>query len=347
VEGVDRVIKQVSSFATRNALFTKLLSLLEQADSRRPNLLRVLTYHRVDEPERRPDLYPGLISATPEAFDQQMSYLAANYNIVSMPELLDACSRGRMLPPRSVMVTFDDACRDFAEHAWPTLKRYHLPATLFVPTAFPDQPERSFWWDQLYQALTFTQRRDDLDTPLGRLPLRTPAQRAQVFVQLKDYVKTLSHPAAMEWVERTCAALGAPRSAHNVLSWDELRRLAREGVALGAHTRTHPLMNRVSPDEARAEAVGSLHDLEREIGQAPPIFAYPSGGFNDQVVRTLAREGFKLAFTTVHGVNDMQDADRLRLRRINVGRRTNLSIFRARLLPWSLYLNRWRPLSGA
>jgi peptidoglycan/xylan/chitin deacetylase (PgdA/CDA1 family) len=343
---VSHVIKQVSSLATRNALFTKLLSLLEQADGRRPNLLRVLTYHRVDEPQRRPELYPGLISATPEAFDQQMSYLAANYNVVSMPELLDACARGRVLPPRSVMITFDDACCDFAEHAWPTLKRYRLPATLFVPTAFPDQLERSFWWDQLYQALALTEQRDSLDTPLGRLPLRTPTQRTQAFGQLKDYVKTLPHQAAMEWVDRTCAALGSARPAHNVLSWNELRRLAREGVTLGAHTRIHPLMNRVSPEEVRAEAVGSLRDLEREIGQVPPIFAYPSGGFNNDVVHTLTREGFKLAFTTVRGVNDMHDADRLRLRRINIGRRTNLSIFRARLLPWSLYLNRWRPLSG-
>jgi peptidoglycan/xylan/chitin deacetylase (PgdA/CDA1 family) len=341
------VIKQVSSFATCNALFAKLLSLLEQADGRRPNLLRVLTYHRVDEPERRPELYPGLISATPEAFDQQMGYLAANYNVVSMPELLDACARGRVLPPRSVMVTFDDACCDFAEHAWPTLKRYRLPTTLFVPTAFPDHPDRSFWWDQLYQALTCAERRDDLETPRGWLPLRTPTQRAQAFAQLKDYVKTLPHQAAMEWVERTCAALGVTRPAHNVLSWHELRRLAREGVTLGAHTQTHPLMNRVSPDQVRAEALGSLRDLEREIGAAPPIFAYPSGGFNDEVVRILARVGFKLAFTTVRGVNDMHDADRLRLRRINIGRRTNLSIFRARLLPWSLYLNRWRSLSGA
>jgi peptidoglycan/xylan/chitin deacetylase (PgdA/CDA1 family) len=340
------LVKQVSSFATRNAVFAKFLSLLEQADSRRPNLLRVLTYHRVDEPERHPALYPGLISATPEAFDQQMSYLAANYYVVSMPELIDACRSGQALPPRSVMVTFDDACRDFAEHAWPTLKRYRLTATLFVPTAFPDHPERGFWWDQLYQAVNATERRDDLETPLGRLPLRNATQRAGSFAQLKDYVKTLPHQAAMAWVERTCAELGAQQPLHNVLGWDELRRLAREGVTLGAHTQTHPLMNRVTPEEVCAEAVGSLRDLEREIGQALPIFAYPSGGFNDEVVQILRREGFKLAFTTVRGVNDMHAADQLRLRRINIGRRTNLSLFRARLLPWSLYLNRLRPLSG-
>lgn len=340
------MVKQVSSFATRNAVFAKFLSLLEQADSRRPNLLRVLTYHRVDEPERHPALYPGLISATPEAFDQQMSYLAANYYVVSTPELIDACRTGRPLPPRSVMVTFDDACCDFAEHAWPTLKRYRLPATLFVPTAFPDHPERAFWWDQLYQAVSATERRDDLDTPLGRLPLRTATQRSGTYAQLKDYVKTLPHHTAMEWVAQACAELGPTQPVHNVLGWDELRRLAHEGVTLGAHTQTHPLMNRVSLEEVCAEAVGSLRDLEREVGQVSPIFAYPSGGFNDQVVAVLRREGFKLAFTTVRGVNDMREADRLRLRRINIGRRTNLSLFRARLLPWSLYLNHWRPLSG-
>ena len=340
------VVKQVSSLATRNPLFSKLLSLLERADSQRPNLLRVLTYHRVDEPHAHPSLYPGLISATPEAFDQQMSYLAANYHVMAMPELLDACTRGRPLPPRAVMITFDDACCDFAEHAWPTLKRYRLPATLFVPTAFPDHPDRSFWWDRLYQAVSSTRRRDALETPVGRLQLGSARQRADTFGRLKDYVKTMPHGVAMEWIERTCDELGVERSVHNVLSWAELRRLANEGLTLGAHTQTHPLMNRVTSAEVRAEALGSLRDLEREIGSAAPIFAYPSGGFNDEVVRILREEGFRLAFTTVRGVNDMQFADRLRLRRINIGRRTNLSIFRARLLPWSLYLNRWRPLSG-
>lgn len=340
------MVHRVSSFAARSAAFSKFLALLEQTDGRRPNLLRVLTYHRIDEPAAHPTLSPGLISATPEAFDQQMSYLAAYYRVISTPELLDACRTGRPLPPRAVLVTFDDGYRDFAEYAWPTMKRYRLPATLFVPTAFPDHPERVFWWDQLYQALTAS-RRAVLDTPLGPLPLATAEQRTRAFTRLKDLAKKLPHDEAMALVERVCRELGAPRAEQSVLSWDTLRRLVREGVTLGAHTRTHPLMNRVSLAQARDEALGSLDDLRRETGTAAPIFAYPSGGFDDAVVRLLAREGFMLAFTTVRGINDLRDADHLRLRRINVGRRATLAVFRARLLPWSLYLNRWRPLSGA
>ena len=84
-----------------------------------------------------------------------------------------------------------------------------------------------------------------------------------------------------------------------------------------------------------------------EIGSALPIFAYPSGGLSDEVVRQLAREGFALAFATLPGINDLRKADPLQLRRINVGTRTNLTVLRARLLPWTLYLNRWQPLLGA
>ena len=317
------------------------VAFLAGIDKRRPNLLRVLMYHRVAEPDTHPTLYPGLISATPEAFDQQMSYLAANYNVVSMREVLDACLTGAALPHRSVLITFDDGYCDFAENAWPTLKRYGLLATLFVATAFPDHPERTFWWDRLYLAVHSTTRRDQIETPIGRLPLTTPGQRAQAFDRLKEYLKTLPHHRAMALVEQIVAELGTCNAEHSVLDWSRLRQLASEGVTLGAHTRTHPMMPCISAEEVRSEAIGSLHDLEREVGPTLPIFAYPSGGFNDEVTHILEREGFVLAFTTVRGINDLRNADRLRLRRIGIGQRTTLPIFRAQLLSSSRYLNRW------
>jgi peptidoglycan/xylan/chitin deacetylase (PgdA/CDA1 family) len=314
----------------------------QQAQPRRANILPVLTYHRVDHENAHPELYPGMISATPAAFNEQMSFLAANYRVVSMPEVLDAARTGAALPPRSVLVTFDDAYRDFAEHAWPILKCYRIPATLFVPTAFPGHPDQAFWWDRLYRAVTGTARRGHLDTLLGRLPLKTPAERSLTFTRLKDYVRTSPHGEAMALVNRVCEELDALPPVHHVLDWEALRELAREGVTLGAHTRTHPLMNRISLAEARAEAVGSLRDLEREIGTVPPILAYPGGGVNDGVARDLERAGFVLGFTTARGINDLRLPNWLRLRRINVGQRTNLAVLRLQLHPWFVYLNRWQ-----
>src|SRR5437867_4251379 len=95
--------------------------------------LRVLTYHRVSTPAADPDLNPRLISATPKAFDGQMRWLRRRHAVVPMAQVLDAVERGKGLPRRAVLVTFDDAYADLADHAVPILEALRLPATLFVP----------------------------------------------------------------------------------------------------------------------------------------------------------------------------------------------------------------------
>ncbi len=342
-----RLSKHLTSRAVATTAFARVVSLLERADDPRPNLLRVLTYHRVDDPQSHPERYPGLISALPRDFEQQMSFLAMHYHVVSIQDLLNVVQNGSALPPRAVLITFDDAYDDFAMHAWPTLKRYHLPVTLFVPTAFPDHPERVFWWDRLHEALDSVPERRSVDTPLGSLPVGSAEQRKQTYTRLRDYLKGLPHATAMTSIKQICEDLGVAASRQAVLGWAELRQLASEGVTMGAHTRTHPLLHRVSPDEVRAEVAGSLEDLQRELGATPPIFAYPSGGFDDQVVQTLRLVGIIIAFTTVPGVNNLRDADPLRLRRINIGSRTTFALFRARLLPWTMVFDRRLPLASS
>jgi peptidoglycan/xylan/chitin deacetylase (PgdA/CDA1 family) len=345
---VKSFIKQSMSLATQSEAFEKFVSLLEHADGQSSGLLRVLTYHRVDEPAARPWLDPGLISATPKAFDEQMRYLSTHYTIVTVSDIIAALEtrNSKDLPAQAVAVTFDDGYFDFEEHAWPILKHYRIPVTLFVPTAYPDQPERTFWWDDLYHAIQSTSRENNLSTPIGLLSL-SKTSRNQTYKRLKMYLKTLKHAEAISTVRQLCDELGVQPITNCIMGWDSLRRLNREGVALGAHTRSHPLMNRVTLEEARDEAIGSTHDLERELGSTLPIFAYPSGEFNDEVAFMLAREGFKLAFTTSRGINNIQRADPMRMRRINVGGKTTLPILRAQLLPWAMHLNWLQPFISA
>lgn len=318
------MINRLVGPAVQSSAFARFVTYLEKFEPQPANLLRVLTYHRL---------------ASAQIFDAQMSYLAAHYHVVTMQELLDVYQDGHQLPPRAVMITFDDAYCDFAEQAWPVLKRYQLPVTLFVPTAFPDQPTRLFWWDRLQNNVTQTARRDNLDTDIGRLPLATEAQRLQTYKRLRDHVKSLPHQSAMAWVDQICTLLGEVTVHNDVLGWDALRQLASEGVTLGVHTQTHPLMNRITLEQMRAEAAGSLADLQREIGAVLPVFAYPSGGFNADAIKILDQLGFVAAFTTKRGVNDLNKAQRLALHRINVGQRTSLAVLRAQLLSWAVYLN--------
>ena len=209
-----------------------------------------------------------------------MRFLSSAYRPLSLLELL-AIRRGEAaLPLSAVMVTFDDGYRSVAEHAWPIMRRHGVPLTLFVPTAYPGDPTKAFWWDRLWRALGTEDA--VVSTPLGDLPVRTPAERLSTYRRLRGHLKSLPHQRAMAIVDDLSGGSGAEATGASVLGWDELRRLAGDGVAIGSHSRTHPLLDKVTRAEASAEIRESLGDLEREIGPTPRAFAYPGGGVDSR-----------------------------------------------------------------
>jgi colanic acid/amylovoran biosynthesis glycosyltransferase len=226
-------------------------------------------------------------------------------------------------------VTFDDAYRDFDEHAWPVLRRLGIPVALFVPTAYPGSPERAFWWDRLFAAIDAA--RGTIATPLGSLPLHAHWQRRRAYRALREHVKSLPHDAAMALVDELVNALAAPPVHGAVLSWPALCRLSREGVALGAHSRTHPLLSRIPEQRLAAEIAGSVEDLHRETGGSPSAFAFPGGAVPPGADRVLRAAGIRLAFTTSAGLTAPAAPDWLALGRINIARRTGRTTLRARL----------------
>ena len=326
------VLRRPALATARTRAFGGLVNGLERSARPRPGTLAVLTYHRVSHPGGTPHLYPGLIGASPAEFEEQMELLASRYRPLALEELL-AVRRGEAeLPVRSVLVTFDDAYRDFETEAWPILRRHGVPVLLFVPTAYPGGA-LSFWWDRLYGALASSTPRI-LESPVGQLRLDSSSNRSEAFRRLRGLVKSLPHDQGMALVDEVCDALDAPPAPSAVLDWNALRRLREQGVVIAPHSRTHPLLDQVSLESAREEIVGSYEDLVRELGSAPRVFAYPAGGESSEIANVLAEERFELAFTTQRGTNDVRDGNWLRLRRINVGRASTIPLLRAQLLPW-------------
>jgi peptidoglycan/xylan/chitin deacetylase (PgdA/CDA1 family) len=335
------LIKKSSLALANTSAVSRILTALERVDKGGNSLLRVLTYHRVDELDARPNLSPSLLSATPDDFSLQMHFLAENYTPISVRHVLEYIEMESALPSKAVLVTFDDAYCDFAQHAWGILKQYGIPVTLFVPTAYPDNPKRILWWDKLHFALRKTER-DEITSPVGIVHLATPKDRRRAFKHLRNHIKSLAHDEAMQLVDELCDQLQIESSHDNaILSWASLRQLAAEGVTLGAHTRTHPLLNRISMDEAEQEAVKSQQDLQQHIGDTMPIFAYPSGSANEAIAARLVQAGFKLAFTTERGINDMTRTNPLLIRRINVGSSTSVNVMHVQMLSDMVYLNRF------
>ncbi len=317
------------------ALFARsgLLSLLEEAD-RDSSRVRVVAYHRVDEPESEPDLDPGLISTTPSELRAQAELVVRHYSAISLDDLVAAHRGEASLPQRPVLFTVDDGYLDFAEHIWPTLRAAGVPVVLFVPTAFPDVPGPGFWWDRLHAALRRTEEQY-VDVPdLGRLPLSDAPEKRAAHKAIRGHVKTLPHFAAMHWLDEQLAKLADLPSLHRVLGWDALRKLASEGVAVCSHGHSHALCTQLAPAELSEDLSTAKRIVERELGEhaSPSVFAYPSSA-NDEETRVAVREaGYELAFGGGRSIDRLPFESPHHVTRLPV-LRYSTDLFRAQLRP--------------
>jgi peptidoglycan/xylan/chitin deacetylase (PgdA/CDA1 family) len=102
----------------------------------------ILMYHYIRVNPESYDLAGYNLSVTPINFEAQVQWLTQNgYQTVSFPQLVAYFTDRRPLPVKPIILSFDDAYRDFYQDAYPILKKYGQTGTVFVITGFSDRPE--------------------------------------------------------------------------------------------------------------------------------------------------------------------------------------------------------------
>lgn len=99
----------------------------------------ILMYHYISVPPENADVYRVDLSVTPDKFRAQMQYLAGNgHTPIDFYALSRAITNHEPLPPKPVILTFDDGYLDSYEIAYPILQEFGFVATFFIPTEFID-----------------------------------------------------------------------------------------------------------------------------------------------------------------------------------------------------------------
>ena len=276
---------------------------------------QILVYHRVND-ENDP-IFPGV---PVRAFAKQMEYVAEHYTVCSLSETVERI-RSDDVPAELLTITFDDGYRDNYENAFPILSRLSLPATVFLATGAIDSG-RMLWHDRVFAALRET-RATALENFAGNgstYPLNTPAEKQHTLSQLLKFLWSLDDSDRSRWVEKLIQQLGtkAPMGCEGLMqSWDEIRAMSEHGIAFGAHTVTHPILSKLSPQQVKHEIRASKEIIEANVKMPVKHFAYPVGrrdDFSDAVKNELRDADFECAVTTIFGSNDARQ-DLFELRR--------------------------------
>jgi peptidoglycan/xylan/chitin deacetylase (PgdA/CDA1 family) len=276
----------------------------------------ILTYHRFSR-------LGDELSTGAAAFDEQLAYLAANYRVAPLSQLAERLRGAGEMPRGLAAITIDDGYRDAYEIAYPILRRYNLPATVFVVTEFV--AGRSWLWTDKMRYLTSRTASAELSAMINgkqwKFKLSDRQSRLRAAEQVNAVLKQLDNGTKDEAINLIAGSLGvtiplAPPDEFASINWDEAREMDAHGVEIGSHTLTHPILTRISDERLRREMRESRLKIEEALRRPVEQFCYPNGDNDERVRRAVRQAGYSSAVTCGSGLNKMGD-DPLSLRRIH------------------------------
>lgn len=296
---LTEIIVRSKALATFRAGASALDGLLKKTAAR-PGWERgapVFMFHAVAE---RPS--PFGLATSVDDFERFCAMAADAYDVLPLAEL-ESRRRAGALPARAMAITFDDGYADNHDLAWPILKKYGLPATLFVTTGAVGG-EQLLWFRRVAHVFE-TAQPPEVPVIVGpwAFPLDTDDDRVAACRRVCEELKRMPAAQREERIAQLATAMGvtdfAPLRAEMV-TWDQLRAMDAGGFSVEAHTVTHPILSAEHPEDAAHEIARSREVLSAELRRPVELFAYPNGkadDYSDDVARAVERAGFRAAFT--------------------------------------------------
>ena len=273
----------------------------------------VLYYHRVTDCTAPYNNTNPYISLPSSLFENHIRCLCETAKVVSLNEYLDYVLKGASLPNNSVLITFDDGYRDNYVHAFPILRKYGVPAAIFL-TSDMIGSTKTFWWDDLYGIIHKTESVRAMWQIAKDLQWRYPFNKSdflkyskkskkwkqEYFAALTERMKSMTQRE----IENILTGLKNLVKMENIhqervfLSWHEVRELSYNGISFGSHSCSHPNVTILSKNELIDEVTLSKRIIEEKTQIQVRSFSYPYGIFGDRCKAVLRNCGYDIAFAT-------------------------------------------------
>ncbi|EOX7388982.1 poly-beta-1,6-N-acetyl-D-glucosamine N-deacetylase PgaB [Enterobacter quasiroggenkampii] len=237
------------------------------------NQFLVLAYHDVED-DAADQRY---LSVRTSALNEQISWLLHNgYHVISVQDILDAHDGKKTLPPKAVLLSFDDGYSSFYTRVWPLLQAWNVPALWAPVGSWVDTPEN--------QKVNFG-------------GLMTARDRFATW----DMVRELSRSPLIEIGSHTWAShYGIPANPQGSREPAIANRFYDK--ATGRYETDRQFNQRIGDDVRKV-----TDKITQVTGKAPRAWVWPYGAANGTSLAIARQQGYQLAFTLEDGLGNVQE----------------------------------------
>jgi peptidoglycan/xylan/chitin deacetylase (PgdA/CDA1 family) len=280
-----------------------VFSIVKNTEWRRQRLL-ILCYHGVsleDEHEWWPALYMN-----PQQLERRFDILQkGKYKVLPLGDALQRLYR-RDLPPRSVAITFDDGNYDFHRRAYPRLKEFEFPATVYLTTYYSNYQRPIF---NLVCPYMMWKARARGTASLSEFGISRPVVLASAKARHEATTQLMSWAEGQrltgEQKDQAAAALArllhldyeqvCAKRVFQLMNREEVKQLAEAGIDFQLHTHRHRVP--LNEELFRREIRDNREWIAGVAGKVGTHFCYPSGVYRPEFLPWLSAEGIVSATT--------------------------------------------------
>jgi peptidoglycan/xylan/chitin deacetylase (PgdA/CDA1 family) len=267
-----------------------LTALLHRVRNR--DTLTVLMLHRV--------LPPDLIESyganpewtmTPQVLTDFIRFLKRHYNPVSAQEVEAHINNEQSLPPRALLLSFDDGWKDNHEFAQQILIQEEMPAIIFVVSDTINQ-HMPFWQELIFSCCARSKNHRlhcltlaGMDPSLNATSLISELSNNPEQAQNKAAILKYCHEQNED----------LPRQ---LISSDELKELFENGIEIGSHGATHNKLGTMNPSEQANELSTSRKKLTKIINSDVRYLSFPHGSHDDKTSDIAFEAGYRVMYSS-------------------------------------------------
>jgi peptidoglycan/xylan/chitin deacetylase (PgdA/CDA1 family) len=282
--------------------------------------LRCVVFHDISA-EETPFTRGMGASITPTEFESVLRFLTRYYNPVHLQDVLNDAD-GRGLPPRPLLVTFDDGYASVMEWAAPLCRKFGVPAVFFLNAAFLDNHRLAPDSFVCFVANVLGMETINAAVRVAK-GVDSPKLNcmAEVFSRFFPSISLAEREVFLDALAHLGRINGGKlaEEAHLYVTRKQVGELASSGFEIGNHTYTHVRCRSLTTENVAGEVDRNKVELEAVSGKKVRSFSVPYGSSKDlssDLVGHLKLSGHEVVFLSENAAN-LRDVDQFHLDRVS------------------------------